>query len=119
MMVMGDREIGVHDLLGRVVRTAAGRPVGRIEDLRAEPEGEDYVVREVIIGELGLRARLFAMAAQLPTLRALGLVGVYRIRAIPWEWLDLSDPERPRFLKPEEWEEVEDGKKMEEGKKTP
>lgn len=97
-MIVATRELAVEDLLGRVVRTAAGRPVGQIEDLRVEPEGEDYVVREVILGELGLRARLFALAAQLPTLRGLGLVGPYRTRAVPWQWLDFSDPERPRFV---------------------
>jgi sporulation protein YlmC with PRC-barrel domain len=98
-MIMADREVRVEDLLGRLVRTAAGRPVGRIDDLRVEPEGEDYVVQEVILGELGLRARLFVMAAQLPTLKALGWKRAFRTRtrAIPWEWLDFSDPERPRF----------------------
>jgi hypothetical protein len=97
-MIMANREVQLEDLLGRLVRTAAGRPVGIIEDLTAEPEGDDYVVRNVILGELGLRARLFGMAAQLPTFRALGLGRHYRIRAIPWEWLDLSDPERPKFV---------------------
>jgi sporulation protein YlmC with PRC-barrel domain len=100
--MMADREIRLEDLLGRLVRTAAGRPAGHIEDVTAEPGGDDYVVRNVILGELGLRARLFGMAAQLPTFRALGLGRHYRTRAIPWEWLDFSDPERPRFLGSEE-----------------
>jgi sporulation protein YlmC with PRC-barrel domain len=94
---MAGREVRVEQLLGRVVRTAAGRAVGRIEDLRAEPEGDEYVVREVILGELGLRAMLYGMAAQLPTLQSLGLAARYRTRAIPWQWLDLSDPARPQF----------------------
>jgi hypothetical protein len=94
---MAGREIYLEDLLGRLVRTAAGRVVGRIEDVRAEPVGDDYLVREVVLGELGLRARLFGMAAQLPTLQALGLARRYRTRAIPWEWLDFSDPKHPRF----------------------
>jgi hypothetical protein len=96
-MMMAPREVQVEHLLGRVVQTAAGRDVGQIEDLRAEPEGDDYVVREVILGELGLRARLYGMLAQLPTFKALGMRGRYRTRAIPWEWIDWSDPERPRF----------------------
>jgi hypothetical protein len=94
---MAGREINLEDLLGRLVHTAAGRVAGRIEDVRAEPVGDDYLVREVVLGELGLRARLFGMAAQLPTLQALGLVRRYRTRTIPWEWLDFSDPEHPRF----------------------
>jgi sporulation protein YlmC with PRC-barrel domain len=94
---MASREIYLEDLLGRLVRTAAGRVVGRIEDVRAEPVGDDYLVREVVLGELGLRARLFGMAAQLPTLQALGLARGSRTRTVPWEWLDFSDPDRPRF----------------------
>ena len=97
---MPAREIRLEEILGRVVRTAAGRPVGRIEDVRAEPDGEDYVVREVILGELGLRARLFSMTAQLPSLKALGIGGRSRTRAVPWEWLDFSDPAHPRFVQP-------------------
>ena len=97
MMTQG-REIRLEELLGRVVRTAAGRPAGRITDVRVEPDGEEYVVREVILGELGLRARLLSMAAQLPTLQSLGIGGRYRTRAIPWHWLDFSDPSKPRFV---------------------
>jgi sporulation protein YlmC with PRC-barrel domain len=97
-MMVQSREIRLEELLGRVVRTAAGRPVGRIEDVTAEPEGEEYVVRDVIVGELGLRAWLFSLAAQLPTFQSLGLGGRYRTRAIPWHWLDFSDPHRPRFV---------------------
>lgn len=94
---MSTGEVRVEELLGRVVLSAGGRPVGRIEDLRARPEGEDYVVHEVVIGELGLMATLLGAAAQLPTFQALGLARGYRTRAIPWNWLDLSDPARPRF----------------------
>jgi sporulation protein YlmC with PRC-barrel domain len=95
--MMAAQEVGLEQLLGRVVRSATGRPIGRIEDLRVEPEGEDYVVTEVILGELGIRAKLLGIAAQLPTFAALGLGRRSRTRAIPWYWLDLSDPERPRF----------------------
>ena len=89
------RELPLERLLGRVVRTAAGRPIGVIQDLRAFPEGEEYVVREFLLGELGLKAKLLGLFQQLPTFRALGVGKPYRTRAIPWQWLDLSDPERP------------------------
>jgi sporulation protein YlmC with PRC-barrel domain len=97
-MMVPRREIRLDELLGRVVRTAAGRPVGRIEEVTADPKGEEYVVRAVILGELGLRARLFSMAAQLPTLQSLGFGRRYRTRVIPWHWLDFSDPSKPRFV---------------------
>ena len=97
-MMKSGREIRLEELLGQVVRTASGRPVGRIEEVTAEPDGEDYVVRNVILGDLGFRARLFSMAAQLPTFKSLGFGGRYRTRAIPWDWLDFSDPQHPRFI---------------------
>jgi hypothetical protein len=96
-MIMTHREIRFDELVSRVVRSAAGRPIGRIEDLRARPEGEDYVVHEVLIRDLAPMPKLLRLAAQLPTLRALGLLRHPRLRAIPWSWLDLTDPERPRF----------------------
>jgi hypothetical protein len=94
---MANREIRLEELLGRTVRSAAGRPVGRIDDIRAEPHGEEYLVTEVLMGELGLVAKLLDFAEQLPTFQALKLGRRYRLRPIPWDWLDLSDPERPRF----------------------
>ena len=96
-MIMPAREVRVEDLLGRVVRNAAGRPVGQVDDIRVLPEGDDYVVHEILIGELGWLPKLFKAAAQLPTLQALGVPRRYRTRPIPWSWLDLSDPERPCF----------------------
>ncbi len=106
---MSAREVRLEELLGRVVRTAAGRPIGVIQDLRAQPHGEEYLVHEVLIGELGLRARLLGVLQQLATFRALGLARPYRIRAIPWDWLDLSDPHHPRFRSASLGEEMPDG----------
>ncbi len=96
-MTMGVREVRLDELLGRVVRSAAGRPIGVIQDVRARPHGEEYLVHEILLSELGFKAKLLSMLQQLPTFRALGLGRPYHIRPIPWNWLDLSDPEHPRF----------------------
>lgn len=94
---MGTREVRLEELLGRRVVSAAGRPIGRIDDLRARPHGDEYLVHEVLLGELGLLPRLLRLAERLPTFQALSLGRRYRRRAIPWHWLDFSDPQRPRF----------------------
>ena len=99
-MMMATREVRLEELLGKVVRSPGGREVGRIEDLRVRPDGEDYVVYEIVLGELGLLAKVMGIMAQLPTFRALGLGRRYRTRAIPWDWLDLTDSERPRSAAP-------------------
>jgi hypothetical protein len=92
---MAHREVRFEDLLGKMVRNQYGRPIGRIEDARIEPEGEDYLVKEFLIGPLGRLPRLLAFMGQLPTLRAWGLGRKSQVRPIPWHWLDLSDPARP------------------------
>ena len=92
-------EIRFEDLVGKVVQNEHGRPIGRIEDLRVEPDGEEYVVTEFLLGPLERLPRLLAFVGQLPTVRALGVKGQRQLRPIPWEWIDLSDPMRPRLSK--------------------
>jgi sporulation protein YlmC with PRC-barrel domain len=84
-------------LLGRLVVDHLGVPVGTIEDVVTEPDGEAYRVTHVILGPEGRLAQLFAMGYQLPTLQALGLGRKPRTRRLPWSWLDLADPEHPRL----------------------
>jgi hypothetical protein len=80
------------------VRNQYGRPIGRIEDLRVEPDGEDYLVTEFLMGPLELLPRLRAFVGELPILRTLGIGQEARLRRIPWRWIDLSNPEQPRLV---------------------
>jgi hypothetical protein len=76
--------VHVELLLGRLVRDSEGAKVGRIFAVHAEVEGEDCVVREYELGASAL----------------LGQLGIPRWRKplrVPWDQLDLSDPERPRL----------------------
>jgi sporulation protein YlmC with PRC-barrel domain len=92
------REVRLERLMGKLLVDATGVAVGRIEDVDASPDGEDYLVTHVLVGPEGRLARLLASLHQLPTLRAVGLGRKPRIRRIPWTWLDLSDPSHPRLL---------------------
>lgn len=91
-------EIRLEDLLGKTVRNSHGRAIGRIEEVRVEPSGEDYLVTHFLIGPLELWPRVLAFIGELPTSRALGLGSQRRLRPIPWRWIDLGDPERPRLV---------------------
>jgi sporulation protein YlmC with PRC-barrel domain len=88
----------LEQLLGRRLIDAAGREVGCIEDVVAEPTGDEYLVTHVVIGSSNRLARLMNFAHQIPTLRALGLGRPPRTRRVPWAWLDLSDPMHPRLI---------------------
>jgi sporulation protein YlmC with PRC-barrel domain len=92
---MSRNEIRFEDLIGTPVHNQHGRPIGRIQDILVEPDGKDYLVTDFLLGPLERLPRLMAFAAQVPTLRGLGIGRVSRVRAIPWDWIDLSDPGRP------------------------
>jgi hypothetical protein len=88
-------ELRFEHLIGRTVRNSHGRPIGRIEDARIEPDGEDYVVTHFLLGRLGRLHQVLEFFGELPTFRALGIGGDRDLRPLPWDWFDLSDPERP------------------------
>lgn len=79
-------------LLGKLVRDAEGARVGRILSVRAEREGDACVVRSYHLGPAALMSRL-GISIQ-------GLVG-WPARneplRVPWDLLDLGDPERPQL----------------------
>ena len=82
-------------LLGRPVRDPDGKKIGRVEEIRAEQQDGEWVVKEYLIGAGGLLVRLSAwrLAAEL-----LKLLGVNVIRGgyiVPWDKMDLANTEEP------------------------
>lgn len=98
---MSAREIRLERLVGRRVRDARGRPCGRIEELICEIElrehGSDYVVRGFRVGSFGALDALSRSAVLRGLLQTLLRGAGYRWYEIPWQWMDLSDPARPRI----------------------
>lgn len=90
------REVRLERLLGRMVRDAAGRRVGRIEDMRATRDGHDWIVTHFFLGPVGWRERLSlrGLRLKLRTLRGARRGALRRLR---WDKLDLSDPANPRL----------------------
>jgi hypothetical protein len=97
------RTIAICDILGRKVRDAEGRSVGRIEELNAEidlhGDGNDYVVTSVSVGRFGaLDVIATGLFVQHLVRRVARLVGYTRYE-IPWDWFDFADLARPRLLR--------------------
>jgi hypothetical protein len=88
-------EVHVERLLGRPVVDGRGRRIGRIEEIHAEREGPEWVVRGYVIGVDGLIERLAAGGIARALLGS--LAPGRRHRTLAWHELDLSDPERPRL----------------------
>lgn len=84
--------VRLQSLVGRRVHDAEGKAVGRIEEVRAEMQGDDLVVTEYECGPAALLSRLGISA-----MRLVGLGHHHEPKRIPWDQLDLSDPEKPRM----------------------
>ncbi len=84
-------EVRLEDLLGRRIMAPDGRPVGRIEELVAERNGDSLVVTRYLIGVRGLLRRL---SFEMWRPHGGGLGPSY---AAKWNQVDISDPEHPRL----------------------
>jgi sporulation protein YlmC with PRC-barrel domain len=91
------REINLELLIGRRVYDVHGVKVGRIEEIIAENIDGELVVTEYHVGYYGLAERFSVYHFTSWLLRRLGARGVSPKEArIPWDKMDLSDPENPR-----------------------
>jgi sporulation protein YlmC with PRC-barrel domain len=80
-------------MVGRRVHDSQGKKVGRIVAVRVDWEGKDCVVRDYLLGTAALLERLGISAKVF-----LGVPLHREPRSIPWNLMDISDPERPRLL---------------------
>lgn len=89
-------EISAELLLGRKVRDANGEKVGRIEEFQVERRDGACLVEAYLLGTSAVIDRLSAWSLVRPIRGSLrgGAVVVYRV---PWDEMDLSDPEHPKL----------------------
>ena len=88
-------DVHVEGLLGRKVFDSTGRFVGRLEEIHTRRDGEHVVVEEWVLGTGGLVERLSLG----PLLRGVLRSWVLRAKSqrLPWDALDLRQPDRPRL----------------------
>jgi sporulation protein YlmC with PRC-barrel domain len=84
-------------LLGRCVYDTAGKRVGRIEEIRAEQEGGEWVIQEYLLGATAILERLSAWSVGIGILRLLGAHKIQIGYRVPWDKLDLSDANHLRL----------------------
>jgi sporulation protein YlmC with PRC-barrel domain len=95
------REVNVELLIGCKVFDEDGKAIGRVEEVLAIERGDELVVSEYHVGKYGLMERLSVYHFGVGLLRFLGARGHLRDpKRIPWQELDLSDPQRPVWRNP-------------------
>ena len=97
---MSARELHLELLLGRMVRDAEGRSMGRLEELRAVEHGGELRVSQFLVGRYGVAARLSSNSLRRALLHLYGSPRQKGGFVIPWSWMDLSDPLNPRCTHP-------------------
>jgi len=90
-------DINVELLLGTKVYDANGEKVGRIEEFRAEQDGDSCRVEAYLIGASAVIQRLSAWTLVRPIQRVLRSRKIYSVFEVRWQDMDLSDPRRPRL----------------------
>jgi hypothetical protein len=85
-------EIHLELLLGTQVHDVNDQPIGRLEEIKAEPMEEDFVIVEYHLGALGLLERLSATAIGNAILRPFGFRERSSGYIVPWDKLDVTDP---------------------------
>jgi sporulation protein YlmC with PRC-barrel domain len=93
---MAETEVHLELLLGRRVIAKNGKPIGRIEEIRATPRRGGLAIDEYLVGSYAVLERLSAWTIGRALLRTFG--GGKSGYHIPWDKLDISDLERPRLL---------------------
>lgn len=94
---MAHNEIYLELLLSKPVLDLEGKEVGRIEEVRAEQQEDEWIVQEYLIGTAAILERLSAWTIGLKILHLMAVrqgIGGYRV---PWDKLDLTDPHKPRL----------------------
>ena len=95
-------EVRLELLVNCKVHDADGECIGRIEEVRAEVDGADHVVREFHVGKVAVAERLFGSGRMMRSLlRRLSGHRLWTGYVVPWRDMDLSDPTRPRVRRRE------------------
>ena len=90
-------EVNVELLLGTLVRDVDGEDVGRIEEFHFERDDKTCLITSYLVGASGLIERLSAWTLVRPISDFLNTRKLYSFYRIPWQDMDLTDPQHPKL----------------------
>lgn len=94
---MTTRELHLELLTGKCVVDLTGARMGYISEVRAEQQDDEWVIVEYWVGVAATLERLSVWHLGSSLLHRLGAYNMHKNYRIPWDKLDLSDPEHPRL----------------------
>ena len=94
---MARQEIHIERLLGKRVFALNGRPIGRLEEIRAEANKDQCYVKEFLVGSYAMFERLSALSIGRAMLTLFNRRKDKQGYRVMWDQLDLSNPDQPRL----------------------
>src|SRR5512141_3136063 len=91
------KELHLYETLGRKVMDANGEYAGRLEELEVERGDESCLVTNYLVQHRGLISRITQWALSNSLQKVIPISEKSLPYRVPWELMDLSDPERPRI----------------------
>lgn len=91
------REIHLYEILGRKVCDANGEYAGCLEEIEVERGDEVCPVKSYLVEHRGLMSRITAWALADSLQKAIPVSEDSLPYRVPWDQMDLSDPEHPRI----------------------
>ena len=105
---MKRKRIHLERLVGRKVLDVNGKSAGHIEEVRARHSERQLVIQDYLLGRGALRQRLSIAGVSTFALSLLGGHRRHSTHRVPWDKMDLSDPDHPRLTcRAEELEELD------------
>ena len=99
---MSGRTIHLERLVGKKVYDPAGKCAGRIEEIIADERGACCEVREYLLGRGGFFERMLLTGLSAGLIALAGGRNNAASHRVPWQQMDLTDPEHPRLKCPAE-----------------
>jgi Uncharacterized conserved protein len=95
------KELRLTEILGRKVVDSDGKYAGRLEDIEAV-RGEDVsLIESYLVVHRGLLDRIQTWALAAPLQKSIPVREKSRPYRVPWDLMDMSDPEHLRILVPQ------------------
>lgn len=96
---MSNQELHLELLLGKKIVDALGQPIGHLEEVVAEQQGDEWFIKEYLIGTAALLERLSAWTIGLAILRKMGARKLSIGYRVPWQQLNLDNLDHLEHLK--------------------
>ena len=88
-------------MLGKKVIDADGKYAGRLEEIEAERGDDVCLVKNYLVEHRGILDRIQTWALAAPMQKAIPVREKSRPYRVPWDKMDLTDPEHPRIIVPQ------------------